>query len=105
MISPQQYRKVMKSYLKNKKVGRAAQQAGIDRKTARKYVQGAPGPEEPRAGRDWRTHPDAFVDVWREIEGQLQLEPGLQAKTLFAALQRRYPGKFLLRQRRSFERR
>jgi hypothetical protein len=105
MISPQQYRKVMKSYSKCKKVGQAAQCAGIDRKTARKYVQGARGPEEPRERRDWRTHPDAFVDVWREVEEQLRQEPELQAKTLFTELQRRHPGKFLLKQRRSFERR
>ena len=105
MISPQQYRKVMKSYSKHKKVGRAAQSAGVDRKTARKYTQGAPGPEAPRDQREWRTHPDAFIDVWREVAEQLRQEPKLQAKTLFAALQRRHPGKFLLGQRRSFERR
>lgn len=105
MISPQQYRKLMKSYLKHGEVGRAAQSAGVDRKTARKYVKGAKGRLEPRAQRDWRTHPDAFGDVWREVEAQLQQEPELQAKTLFVALQRRHPGKFLLRQRRSFERR
>jgi transposase len=105
MISPPQYRKMMKSYSKHQEVGRAAQSAGVDRKTARKYVQGAPGPQEPREPREWRTHPDAFSDVWREVEIQLQQEPKLQAKTLFAALQRRHPGQFLLGQRRSFERR
>ncbi len=55
--------------------------------------------------RDWRTHPDAFVDVWPGVEAQLRREPQLQAKALFAELQRRHPGKFLLKQRRSFERR
>src|SRR5690349_385543 len=105
MISPQQYRKLMKSYTKYHSVVRAAQSAGVDRKTAGKYVEGGPGPEEPRAQRDWRTHPDAFVDVWREVEDELRREPELQAKTLFLSLQRRHPGRFLLSQRRSFERR
>ena len=105
MISPQHHNKLMKHYQKHHNVSQAAEHAGLDRRTARKYVRGAPGPLEPRTERAWRTHPDAFIDVWREVEAQLQREPQLQAKALFADLQRRHPGQFLVQQRRSFERR
>lgn len=105
MISPPQYRKLMKSYSKTKKIAEAAREAGLDRKTARKYVRGAGGPQEPREERKWRTHPDVFGEVWPDVERQLWQEPQLQAKTLFTALQRQHPGRFLFSQRRSFERR
>ena len=95
----------MKSYSKNPNAAQAAQKAGVDRKTARKYLQGAPGPEEPRAARQWRTRADAFVEVWPEVERESQANPKLQAKTLYSELQRRHPGKFLVAQKRSFERR
>lgn len=105
MISPQQYRKLMKTHNKAPNVSRAAMHAGIDRKTARKYLNGAPGPEEPHPVRHWRTHPDAFEEVWLEVERELVRDPQLQAKTVFEELLRRHPGKFVPGQRRSFERR
>ncbi len=36
--------------------------------------------------RDWRTHKDAFDQVWSEIEGMLAHDPGLQAKTIMQVL-------------------
>lgn len=106
MISAQQYNKLMKSYQKDGKMGAAALKAGMDRKTARRYVSGAALPRgEGRARRHWRTHADAFAPVWAQVEARLSGEPGLQAKTLFAELQREHPGCFEAGQRRSFERR
>lgn len=105
MISPQQHRKVMKQYQQVKKISRAAAYAGVDRATARKYIQGAPGPLEPKAARTWRTHADVFAEVWPEMAADLAREPQIQAKALFGELQRRYPGRFVAGQRRSFERR
>ena len=55
--------------------------------------------------RDWRTRPDPFAEVWPELEEQLQLNPGLEAKTLFADLQRRFPGRFADGQLRTLQRR
>ena len=40
----------------------------------------------------WRTRPDPFADVWEVVGNQITEHPGLQAKTLFAGLQRQYPG-------------
>ena len=107
MISPQQYRKLMKQNQSENHIGQSAIKAGIDRKTAAKYLKGAPGPEEQsQAGkRCWRTHPDAFAQVWPGVEEMLFREPELQAKVIFEELLAKEPGKFAVGQRRSFERR
>lgn len=105
MISLQQYRKVMKQYQESGTISAAAAGAGVDRKTAAKYVRGAPGPEEARPERHWRTHADAFAEVWPEVEGWLRQEPALTAKGAFAGLCRKYPGRFQGGQLRSLQRR
>jgi len=105
MISPQQYRKLMKNYQMKAKIGQSADKAGVDRKTARKYIGGAPGPLEPRPARTWKTHEDVFAPIWSEVEEMLQREPGLQSKVVFEELLRRYPGRYREGQRRTFERR
>jgi hypothetical protein len=43
--------------------------------------------------------------VWGEVCEQIQTNPGLEAKTLFAALQRKYPGDFADGQLRTLQRR
>src|SRR5215207_2396506 len=83
----------------------AAARAGMDAKTARKYRRLGRMPSEVRAmEREWRTREDAFADVWPDLEEQLRLSPGLEAKTLFADLQRRYPGRFADGQVRTLQR-
>lgn len=105
MISPQQYRKVMKEYQQSGSLSAAAVAAGMDRKTAAKYAHGAPGPEEPRGQRPWRTHRDAFEEVWPEVEGWLGREVDLTAKGALEELCRKYPDRFQFRQLRSLQRR
>ncbi len=105
MISPQQYRKLMKHFELENHIEQSAIKAGIDRKTASKYIQGAAGPEEQREQRHWRTHRDAFEQVWPGVQEMLFREPQLQAKVIFEELLAKEPGKFSYRQQRSFERR
>jgi hypothetical protein len=105
MISPQQYRKLMKQFQLENHIGRSAIKAGIDPKTASKYINGAAGPDEQPGERCWRTHPDAFAGVWPGVEEMLFREPELQAKVIFEELLEKECGKFSHRQRRSFERR
>jgi len=84
----------------------AALRAGMDAKTARKYRRLGRLPSEVKSmHRDWRTHPDVFAEVWPDLEALLQVNPGLQAKTLFADLQRRFPGRFADGQLRTLQRR
>ena len=78
----------------------------MDAKTARKYRRLGKLPSEVNTmDRDWRTRADPFAEVWPEIQEQLPLNPGLEAKTLFADLQRRFPGRFADGQLRTLQRR
>lgn len=60
MISLPQYRKLMKTYQQNANLSQSAEHAGVDRKTARKYVRGDAPPPGSEAGRprSWKTHHD-----------------------------------------------
>jgi hypothetical protein len=82
----------------------AAAKAGMDVKTARKYLKSAKLPSEDKSERDWRTRKDPFERVWGEVQQQLDGNPGLEAKTVFEALQRRYPGEFADGQLRTLQR-
>ena len=53
----------------------------------------------------WRTHPDAFADVWNAVEQQLERTPDRDAKSLFLWLQEQYPDQFEDGQLRTFQRR
>lgn len=83
----------------------AAAKAGMDAKTARKYLRDRRLPSEMKQKHDWRTRPDPFAEVWDEIRERLEIEPGLQAKTLFEHLQQREPGRFTDGQVRTLQRR
>ncbi len=95
MITDPQGRKLRRLELQGTGKERAALKAGMDPKTARKYRRLAKLPSEvKRMNRNWRTRTDPFAEVWPHIEQLLRLHPGLQAKTIFADLQRRFPGRF-----------
>ena len=83
----------------------AASKAGMDVKTARKYQAAAKLPSELQGERNWRTRPDPFAGVWEQIREQIDASPGLEAKTLFEALQREQPGHFSEGQLRTLQRR
>ena len=53
----------------------------------------------------WRTRADPFEEVWPEVEELLERDKGLQAKTVFEELGRRYPGRFQAGQLRTLQRR
>ena len=94
MVTDRQVRKLMKLIIRGAPLGRAALQAGMSETTARKYRRAGQLPSECRPERRWRTRPDPFAAVWEEVRALLEVNPGLQAKTLFGELQRRYPGRF-----------
>jgi len=83
----------------------AAAKAGMDAKTARKYLRGRRLPSEMKQKHDWRTRTDPFAEVWDEMRQRLDIEPGLQAKTLFEHFQQSAPGRFTDGQLRTLQRR
>jgi len=105
MVTHQQVRKLMKLQREGRPLGISAAKAGMDEKTARKYLRGGEMPEEMKAAHTWRTREDVFGEVWQEVRAKLEVNAGLEAKTLFEDLQGRYPGRFADGQLRTFQRR
>ena len=105
MVTDQQVRRLMSSLSQGHSLATSAARAGMDEKTARKYRRSGTLPSQQRTPHTWRTREDPFEDVWPELEAMLTRHPGLQAKTLFHELQRRYPGRFPDGQLRTLQRR
>ena len=105
MITDQQVRRLFKLIQTEKNFGIAAMKAGMDEKTARKYRRTGKLPSDLRQEHSWQTHNDAFEDVWDGIQSMIEINPGLEAKTLFEDLQRRFPGRFADGQLRTLQRR
>ena len=105
MVTDCQVRKLMKLLNQEQTLSLAAAKSGMDEKTARKYRRLGKLPSEVSQERDYRTREDAFAEIWEEVRPKLELNSGLQAKTLFKDLQRRHPGKFQDGQLRTLQRR
>jgi len=82
----------------------AASKSGMDEKTARKYNKSKKLPSQMKEEHPWRTRKDSFEEAWQEVCDYLQTNPGLEGKTLFDYLQRKYPGKFSDGQLRTLQR-
>lgn len=105
MVTNKQVRIVMESLGKGKSLAAAAAKADMDEKTARKYRDLGKLPSEIKADHTWRTREDPFGNVWSEVKEKLEINPGMEAKTLFDDLQRRYPGRYTDGQLRTLQRR
>jgi hypothetical protein len=90
---------------KGKSLIAAAAKADMDEKTARKYRELEKLPSDIKVEHTWRTREDPFSDVWEEVKEKLEINPGLEAKTLFEDLQHHYPGQFADGQLRTLQRR
>jgi hypothetical protein len=104
MVRDQQVRRLFKLSNTEETQEIAAAKAGMNEKTARKYLRAGCLPSELKVERHWRTRKDSFEDVWPEIEAQLSANPGLEAQTVFMALQRKYPDRFADGQLRTLQR-
>jgi hypothetical protein len=94
MVNDRQVRRLFKLSNTEETQEIAAAKAGMDVKTARKYLRARRLPSEMKVDRHWRTRKDSFEDVWPDIQAQLSANPGLEAQTVFTALQRKYPDRF-----------
>ncbi|MFL6415669.1 MAG: IS21 family transposase, partial [Bryobacteraceae bacterium] len=78
MVSDQQVKRLWRHAGQQLPVEIASAKAGMDPKTARKYLRDRRLPSEMRQKHTWRTRPDPFADVWEQIRQLLIVEPGLQ---------------------------
>ena len=94
MVKDEQVKMLMTLINKEKTLAVAAAKSGMTEKTARKYRDLQQLPSQVAAQHTWRTRQDPFKDDWPWVRAQLEINPGLEAKTLFEALQRDYPGQY-----------
>jgi transposase len=94
----------MEEMSKHGQIGKAALCAGMDRKTARRYVKADALPSELKPERTWRTRSNPFEDDWEAIVGLLTTSPDLNAKTILEHLQETKPGRYQDGQLRTLQR-
>ena len=105
MVTDEQVRMLMTLINKEKTLGIAAAKAGMTEKTARKYRDLEQLPSQIAPQHTWRTRKDSFEDDWPWVREMLEINPQLEAKTLFQAMQRDQPGKYQDGQLRTLQRR
>ena len=105
MVTEQQVRRLMSLISKGLPLVTAAAKAGMSEPTARRYRKLGKLPGAVRPAHDWPTRSDPFAAVWPEVAALLEQDAGLQAKTVFAELVHRYPGRFRAGQVRTLQRR
>ena len=84
MIAEQQYQRMKNEYAKSGVLGTAAMKAGMDRETARKYLEAGQGPQPEK--RRSRRRADPLTAIWPAAERLLLDAPEVEAKALFEHL-------------------
>ncbi|MCF6159280.1 MAG: hypothetical protein E3K32_12110 [wastewater metagenome] len=69
MITDKQVGMLMKLIKTERTQYLAARKAGMDEKTARKYLRSKELPSQHKEDHTWRTRKDPFEEVWSEIRG------------------------------------
>jgi hypothetical protein len=105
MITTQQRTRLVTEFQRTGSVSMSALKIGMDRKTARKYLNYPERLSQPRPARDWRTRVDPLARIWPEAEPRLRAAPELEAKALFEHLLMIRPEEVRETQLRTFQRR
>lgn len=105
MVTDRQVRTLMTLNQQEQPLAQAAAKAEMCENTARKYLHSEKLPSRSKPVRHWRTRQDPFQEVWNRVRGLLELNPGLEANTVFEWMQRESPGQYTDGQLRSFQRR
>ena len=105
MITQQQLTRLVTGFHRKGNLSMSALKAGMDRKTARKYVRSGVVVLAPRGPRTWRTRADPLGAVWPRALEHLQAAPELEATALFEHLLGTPEGKLAEGQLRTFQRR
>jgi hypothetical protein len=105
MVTDNQIRRLLQMQHKYKHKYQAADAAGIDVKTARKYLSSRRLPSQCKTAHTWRTRKDPFVQDWDYIEKILtECSSSLQVKSIFEHLQAEFPGRYSNNQLRTLQR-
>lgn len=104
-VSDAQVRRLMEEMSKDGQIGQAAMKAGMDRKTARRYVAAAKLPSAMKEPRWWRTRQDPFAEDWPTMAEMLAATPGLEALTVLEVMEVKQPGRYNETHLRTLQRR
>src|SRR4030042_675497 len=105
MVTDQQVRRLVSLMKTSHTLASASAKAGMDVKTGRKYLREAELPSQIKKEHTWRTRKDPFEDIWDPIRQMVELNPGLEVKTIFDYLQRIHSGTYQDGQIRTLQRR
>src|SRR5271157_3873719 len=94
MIKDNQMRRLIKIMNKTDNISLSASKTDMDEKTARKYLKLNKLPSELKKEHSWVTRKDPFEEDWNEVCELLSKNNGLNAKTIFEYLQKKYPKKY-----------
>lgn len=83
----------------------AADKAGMTERTAYKYIKANKLPSQLKCEHDWQTRENPFVEDWPVILDMLEVNPGLEGKTIFDHFNRTYPARYQNGQLRTLQRR
>ena len=104
MKSDREVQRMLRERHQGKPLDQAAARAGMSVPTARRYLRAGKLPSQLKAPRTYRTRSDPFAADWPWVQAQLERDPALQAKTLFALLCDRHPGRYQPNQLRTLQR-
>ena len=104
MVTDRQVRRLYMFIRQKRTKAASAAAAGMDEKTARKYLKVGKLPSEIQCVHKWQTRINPFALDWEEIKGLLSNSPGLESKTIFEYLARKYPGRYQEGQLRTLQR-
>ncbi|MCP4405437.1 MAG: hypothetical protein GY801_50065 [bacterium] len=105
MVTDQHVRTFMTLNQQEETLSTTAAQVEMSENTARKYLRSGRLPGQSKSERTWRTRKAPFEEIWNQVRSMLEMNPGLEAKTLFEWLQRESPGRYADGPLRSFQRR
>ena len=105
MVTDEQVRYLFKLLIDRKTQKVAALKTGMSERTARRYSKERKLPSQLKRGHEWSTRENPFDEDWSKIKELLEVNSGLQAKTIFEWLQREDVGKYSDGQLRSLQRR
>ncbi len=104
MVTDQQVRRLYMFNKKEKNISIVAAKAGMDPKTARKYLKIGKLPSQIKCKHAWKTRKDPFEEDWPEILEMLDINPGLEGKTIFEYFQHLNSGHYQENQLRTLQR-
>ena len=96
--------RVLMTQIKIQPIVVAAAKAGMDAKTARKYLSGKL-PDEIPSKHNWQNRKDPFEQDWPGIESFLLSSPNIQAKVMLEHLISKHPERYQMQMLRTLQRR